>query len=1320
MPTIAELQINLDARPIKEGTQDLINFANAAERASKASKINNQTNNDSVGSANKAAKAEENLTAMIDSQTRKLENLAQQRKRLDASSMKSTMPAEYERLNKIIDANIQLVMRQGNAVDTLNNKQDRDVAKREAAVAAELRAAERQIAAAERRENVITRAAAREQRQIDATLNGLNKQIAAQNQYNDAMEKLNRTRALSGMSGPNDQRTSMSGGEYESYTKMAEARRSAASATEDNNRAITAAQNKLDTYTATLGRVERAEVQFARAVRVLDDNLQKGNITQDQYNQKLERFASHRDKAIAKANDNSAAEAKFARELNNVMGAYDPVIRAQQQYDNSIQVLKTGLDNGVISIDQYNKAMRQQADALESVKTSQSDMNTLGDDYDKAMNSLVPYRAELRNIETQEKVLQQQMAAGKVVTEQQVADHNKATAALQRHRTEIEKRVKAGGDAAMSYKQEQAALRGMPAQITDIIVSLQGGQAPLTVLLQQGGQIKDMFGGIGPAIKGMSTALMAMVNPLTVVGAATAAFAAAAYSGSQEVTDFNRALIQTGNASGMTAGQFSLFRDQLDQTVGTAGKAADALTLIAKSGKIASDMFVDVAEAAITMERATGTAMDETIKDFTALGKDPVNAAVTLDEKYKFLTVSVLAQADALVRQGQEQEAVKLLQTELAETVTETANKMIEEAGYIERAWTGVKDVIGEVWDAMKGIGRDDSSGDRMAELVKRQAELQGAIALNKKYLGDIGQSSRKEELAQVEKEITQLQQRMNMEKYSADFNAANEAKRAKAVAATAALEKDRIRNLKGVEKAEYELAQARKRNASIRAGADTISPELNAQMLKAEADAVKELNEAKEKAAKTKVTPVDSTGVQEVKGQLATITAEYEGHYKRITALGEANIVSDEATYQSQKAILEAQRKATEEAFTQQISAINKLQGNKKNSASQNIALNNQETKAEADKLVALEKIDAKMDALTSKEEGRLKKRAENIAAYKAALDSQLESLVEEGARNADGVGRGSRQAGVDRQLGQIDRRFNRDKMELANQQGGMDPDEYSQKLAALEKNHTKMTKQVLDNNEQMKAASYDWSNGFNAAVENALDAGMNFAGTMEGMLTGAFNSAGDALAKFVTTGKLNFKDFAYSVMADMAAMAAKQAAMGAMGALFKVAGAAIGGYFGGAPASAGSTAAGYSPDVMNAWSAGQAQGGAWSGGTQYFANGGAFTNSVVSTPTAFGMSGNRKGVMGEAGPEAIVPLARTRNGDLGVRMMGGDGGGSAGTMVVVNVNVTESGTTSETNGGPGYQQFGNELGQFVDSRIHTIINSETRPGGSLQAQGA
>ena len=59
-----------------------------------------------------------------------------------------------------------------------------------------------------------------------------------------------------------------------------------------------------------------------------------------------------------------------------------------------------------------------------------------------------------------------------------------------------------------------------------------------------------------------------------------------------------------------------------------------------------------------------------------------------------------------------------------------------------------------------------------------------------------------------------------------------------------------------------------------------------------------------------------------------------------------------------------------------------------------------------------------------------------------------------------------------------------------------------------------------------------------------------------------------------------------------------------------------------------------------------GFANGGAFVSGVQAFASGGSFTNSIVSTPTYFNM-----GLMGEAGPEAIMPLARTADGKLGVR---------------------------------------------------------------------
>lgn len=1322
MPTIAELQINLDARPITEGTKALNDFANAADRASKAGKENQQVNNTSSSAADKAAKSESDLSAQIDLQTKKLQALGEQRKKLESSGMKSTAPAEYEKLNRIIDANIALVNKQGNAIDMLNAKQDRDSTKRESALAAEVRAQERLNSATIRQENAITAAAARQQRQIENTINGLDRQIKAQNDYNRTIDTLNKARAESGMGGPGDNRTQMSSSQYEQYVKLAQAQRDAAFATEDNSRALLAAERRLETHVASLGKAERASVQYARAERDLNESLKLGKVTQDEYDQKLAAFASKRDKAVAAANDNSAAEAKFEKSLKAVMGAYDPVIRAQEQYNVSSKILTEGLANGTITLDQYTKAMGEQKQALEGVKSAQTGTRDVGEDYQKALNELIPYRAELKNLELQEKILQQQKASGKVTTQQQIDDYNKATATIERNRKEINKRIESSTAASLSYKQEAAAMRGIPAQFTDIVVSLQGGQAPLTVLLQQGGQLKDMFGGVGPAMKAMGTYLLGLVNPATVAAAAFGTLGIAAYQGSQEMVAFNRALVQSANSSGTSASQFAAYRDSIAETGKSAGQAAEALTLMTQGGRIASDMFTQVGEAALNMAKATGTPLKDIVDDFTAIGKEPVEAAVRLDEKYRFLTSAVLANAQALVEQGKEQQAAKLLQGELAEAANKAATEMINKAGTIEKAWNSVTRSIRNTWDTLKGIGRESgvnqvalkAQQDLMARTVERLKE--GNLLSSGMSDDDIKNNPA---VKQIQSQIDKYQELVDVENKEAAAQGEAENKRREAAEAQDASYKRHISSLEGVEKAEYNLQQVRIENAKINAGGN-VNDKQREIMASNEAEALKKLKEAKEKDAKVKPTAIDNRQVQEVKSNLAIINAEYESYYKKVTSLGAAHIVSEEATYRSQKAILEAQREAVSKSYASQISEIEKLSNNKKNSAAQNISLSNQMTKVEADRVVALEKIDSKLDALNIKEKGRLEERTRNIASYKAALDSQLEGLQEEGQRAADGVGRGSRQAGVDRRLGEIDRSFEKQQLGLSKalSSGSMDPTEYAEKLQLLKDNHTAMTEQVIKNDKDIQRANSDWTNGFQAAVDNALDAGMNFAGTMEGMLTGAFNRSGDALAKFVTTGKMNFKDFAYSVMADMAAMAAKQAAMGALGALFKFGMTAASAYFGGGPASAGSTQAGY---IGTDFSSYQAQGGAWTGGTQMFANGGAFSNSVVSTPTAFGMSGNRRGIMGEAGPEAIVPLARTSNGDLGIRAMGGfgDSGGKGGTIVNVQVNVDSGGASASSDGGDRFNQFGNELGAFVNQRIYTIINSETKPGGSLQSQG-
>lgn len=136
------------------------------------------------------------------------------------------------------------------------------------------------------------------------------------------------------------------------------------------------------------------------------------------------------------------------------------------------------------------------------------------------------------------------------------------------------------------------------------------------------------------------------------------------------------------------------------------------------------------------------------------------------------------------------------------------------------------------------------------------------------------------------------------------------------------------------------------------------------------------------------------------------------------------------------------------------------------------------------------------------------------------------------------------------------------------------------------------------------------------------------------------------------------------------------------------------------------GASSAGYSSNYFL-----QALGGAWSSGVQMFANGGAFTNSVVSTPTAFGMAGGRAGVMGEAGPEAIMPLTRTSSGKLGVLAAGG----GSGTAISISVPVT---VVTQDRGSEGMQIDQQALSRNLQSQMQAVaekaVADSWRAGGT------
>lgn len=118
-------------------------------------------------------------------------------------------------------------------------------------------------------------------------------------------------------------------------------------------------------------------------------------------------------------------------------------------------------------------------------------------------------------------------------------------------------------------------------------------------------------------------------------------------------------------------------------------------------------------------------------------------------------------------------------------------------------------------------------------------------------------------------------------------------------------------------------------------------------------------------------------------------------------------------------------------------------------------------------------------------------------------------------------------------------------------------------------------------------------------------------------------------------------------------------------------------------------------------------AKGAYFSNGVAAFGMGGTFANSIVRTPTLFKYAKGgalATGVMGEAGPEAVMPLTRGPNGKLGVSSYGGGGG------VSVVVNVDASGSSVQ-----GNDQRANELGRVVSVAVQQEIIKQKRPGGLL-----
>ena len=313
----------------------------------------------------------------------------------------------------------------------------------------------------------------------------------------------------------------------------------------------------------------------------------------------------------------------------------------------------------------------------------------------------------------------------------------------------------------MSAAQMTSNLRMVPAQLTDIVVSLQSGQQPMTVLLQQGGQLKDMFGGVGAAAKALGGYVLSLVNPFSLVAAGVAALAVAYNQGSKENDAFVKSIALTGNASGVTTSQLREYARQMDSVSGTQSKAAASLAEFVSAGVEGGEQLKRFAQTAIDWEKATGQAVGETAKQFADLQKDPLKAVLKLNEGTNFLTASVYEQIKALNDQGRSAEASRVAMDALDGAMRERSKTIQENLGYIEKGWNAIKGAAKGAWDAMLGIGRPATIGDQLA---KAQSELEKKLSEPLAVDNPAMRASREKGIENLRKEIWALTEKANAE----------------------------------------------------------------------------------------------------------------------------------------------------------------------------------------------------------------------------------------------------------------------------------------------------------------------------------------------------------------------------------------------------------------------------------------------------------------------------------------------------------------------------------------------------------------------------
>ena len=274
------------------------------------------------------------------------------------------------------------------------------------------------------------------------------------------------------------------------------------------------------------------------------------------------------------------------------------------------------------------------------------------------------------------------------------------------------------GLAGLTAGQYSQAMRMLPAQITDVVTSLASGMPIWLVAIQQGGQIKDSFGGIGNTFK----VLMSYLTPARIliggVVGTVAALAKAGYDAYDSQRTLQKALIMTGGYAGSSATEIKSLVDEIagSTAVATSGQILEVATAVAKTGKFTKDELKTITKATADWVATTGESTEKVLGYFEKIAKDPIKGLAELNESFNFLDKGQLTYIATLEKTKGKVEAVEYATELFAKTMKDRSDEIAETATPLEKMWIDIKQWASEAWEEVGIVTL--TAGNMIADVV--------------------------------------------------------------------------------------------------------------------------------------------------------------------------------------------------------------------------------------------------------------------------------------------------------------------------------------------------------------------------------------------------------------------------------------------------------------------------------------------------------------------------------------------------------------------------------------------------------------------------